>query len=457
MVCDTYYRKITASELRQTFPKTDYVRVLYLSDVSLSSIKTRIFLHYRGSRGEQVSGVRNYLTGNGRNDYGMSLLTGTMYTAGSTLEQQMALLSLLNTKDAVGFDEDGDPGELFKANFQYALKLARDHNELSGYRQDAEKFRDAGNARAKVLQEQLSEAKAKLEQQIAHNTRLKNEAYDAHKKIKTLQNKLADKIDELEGSSVIRNAQVARIAEQENHMFALQKQLSETKAKVAELEAKLAVQACDIEADVGNKRARTEDSQVLASIRDIVENTFLNVQKENERLQKVCDQQQAMLMGTLVDSGKLQGSLAEKEKQNEWLLKEHREKQDAIDNLKELLHKARGARDNAEAKAKGLQEDNDKLKGALEKLRKTAKLSATTMGFGTRVWAEFLSLDPTDSDAVRALQARMQETVTTVHNNRYLTLADIPGFRPYNQMTLDAFMRGEDVSEDSEERIEIEE
>ncbi len=30
MVCDTYCRKITARELRKTFPKTDYIRVLYL-------------------------------------------------------------------------------------------------------------------------------------------------------------------------------------------------------------------------------------------------------------------------------------------------------------------------------------------------------------------------------------------------------------------------------------------
>ena len=162
MVCDTYYRKLTAHELRRKFPSTDYIRVIYKSDPSMPVVKTRILFHFPVSKEQKVSSVRNYLTGTGANDYGMSLDTGTLYTAGPTVEEHAALFSLMSGENAFGIDEDGDPGANFKANFDYALRVARQRNELDQYKHDAEKFRDAGNSRVKTLQTEIDVLKAAL-------------------------------------------------------------------------------------------------------------------------------------------------------------------------------------------------------------------------------------------------------------------------------------------------------
>eukprot|EP00961_Rhodomonas_salina_P259792 3510848-Rhodomonas_salina.1 len=111
-----------------------------------------------------------------------------------------------------------------------------------------------------------------------------------------------------------------------------------------------------------------------------------------------------------------------------------------ISNLKEQLTKARMQRDAAEDKVKDLKNDNDKKVAQNEKLRKMAKRSATTMGFGTRAWTQFLALDPNDAQAVAELQHRLLRTVTTVNNSRYLTLRDEHVMLPHTQRSLDDFV-----------------
>eukprot|EP00961_Rhodomonas_salina_P169143 2279000-Rhodomonas_salina.1 len=80
------------------------------------------------------------------------------------------------------------------------------------------------------------------------------------------------------------------------------------------------------------------------------------------------------------------------------------------------------------------------------------------MGYGTRAWSMFLSLNSSDAAAMASLQERLSRTVATVHRNRYLELQNEPGIRPYNQTSLDEFMSelspeqpGEDTPEEEEE------
>ena len=113
-----------------------------------------------------------------------------------------------------------------------------------------------------------------------------------------------------------------------------------------------------------------------------------------------------------------------------------------------LLERSRAAARTAETRARGLEADNEAKVEAHEKLRRSAKKGATTMGHGTSAWAAFLELDLTRRAGVRAaraLQESLRETVRLTHRGAYLALANVPALRPFSQAALDSWLQRHDA------------
>jgi DNA repair exonuclease SbcCD ATPase subunit len=157
----------------------------------------------------------------------------------------------------------------------------------------------------------------------------------------------------------------------------------------------------------------------------------------------------------------LLGQLQEKDRQIQEKDQQIQEKDRQLDaaraeaaDARVEVEKARAAAEKARARATALEKDNEAKVEAHEKLRRSAKATATTMGFGTRAFTELLEFFrplATTEDAL-ALLRRLERTVRHTHRQEYLTLRDTPGMRAHGQTSLGAWLErhGAPDTEDTE-------
>ncbi len=202
-------------------------------------------------------------------------------------------------------------------------------------------------------------------------------------------------------------------------------EITALKHEIAELKVLLSKKEEEVCA-IGSKRARTEPDCSIES--GILEKLFQRLDdkdimaKEREAMAK---EREAMA------------------KEREEAKTQFKKANNEINSLKEELRKVRSIRDKAEEQIKSLLADNEKKVKKNEKLCKTARQTATTMGYGTRAWALFFETDLTTTAGIAAaedLKKSLRNTVIKVHRQKYLVLKNMQGMKPFGQTDLRAYL-----------------
>jgi hypothetical protein len=184
-------------------------------------------------------------------------------------------------------------------------------------------------------------------------------------------------------------------------------------------------------AAVGNKRPRanTDDE----SDRLAMNNEVLLARMQQMLDAKVVDSSsmQQMLNATVTDP-QLQRERDEKEKLQKTV---DALNEDMNDALLKIQKKSDAYNVLNAAHLQNIEEYN--------RLKKETKTSQTKMGFATRAMGDMLELDFSTPEGVAAatdVQAKMFDIMTSVHTNRYLSLANVPDMAPFSQATLDTWV-----------------
>jgi chromosome segregation ATPase len=251
--------------------------------------------------------------------------------------------------------------------------VAADLGNRHGFR----KYREAGGR--VNLEETLLLTNEKLEQQIAHNTRLAKEAQDAHNEVKTLQEQLAAKISELE-------------------------------AENAALKARLASES---EAAAGQKRARVDSSDLLVKMHEMMQGSLAELQRSLSELQKENGNQRehiGRLEGALHDKQEGLNDLKDKLADARVLLVE---KAAAVDAKETEVRTAVAARDLMQQKFTLVTKDRNKIYKRAVKTTQSLR-AATTLHLRVR--------DARTDDEFEDVQREVGEYLQTLNRGNYLAM-----------------------------------